>query len=89
MIYDILKELEASGRLKSSSITVSRPGAVNGRAFVFGREMTGFDRKTIRFRGGETGYEELSVSLEKVLEVEAGGRVVFKRKPSIKKIYPR
>ena len=89
MIYEILLNLKKSKRLYSSSMTIHHKGAVNDKRFIFGREVIGFNTSVIRFRGGETGYEELSVPLEDVIEIESGGKVVFRRKPRIKKVYPR
>jgi hypothetical protein len=89
MVYSALVDLKSRGKLRTSSITVSDSAAVRKKRYVFGREITGFDRRHIRFRGGESGYEELSLPLEKIIEIESGGRIVFKRKPRIKKVYPR
>ncbi len=89
MIHDILLKLKHEKKLYSCSITVHHPGAVNDKRYVFGREIVGFSTSGIRFRGGETGYEEFTVPLEDVLMIESGGRTVFKRKPRIKKVYPR
>ncbi len=89
MIYEILLNLKKSERLYSCSMTVHHKGAVGDRRFLFGREVTGFNTSVIRFRGGETGYEELTVPLEDVNEIVSDGKVVFKRKPRIKKVYPR
>jgi len=89
MLYDILNRLKKSGRLYSCSITIYHPGAVGNRRFLFGREIVDFSASGIRFRGGETGYEEFTVPLEDVLTVESGGAVVFRKKPRIEKVYPR
>ncbi len=89
MIYDILLKLKQNKKLYSCSITVFHAGAINNRRFVFGREILDFNMSGIRFRGGETGYEEFTVPMEDVLSVESEGKTVFKRKPRIKKVYPR
>ena len=89
MVYDVLNKLRQEKKLYSCSMTVSESGAVNGKRFVFGREITDFNKHHIRFRGGETGYEEFTMPLERVLQIESEGRVVFKRKPRIKTFYPR
>jgi hypothetical protein len=89
MIYEILLRLKREKKLYSCSMTIHKPGAVKNKRFLFGREIVGFNMSGIRFRGGETGYEVLTVPLEDVLEIESGGRMVFKRKPRIKKVYPR
>ena len=89
MIYDILLKLKKENKLYSCSMTVFHRGAVHDRRFVFGREVTGFNLTRISFRGGETGYESFTVPLEDVLSVESEGRTVFKRKPRIKRVYPR
>jgi uncharacterized protein (UPF0248 family) len=89
MIYDILVKLKQNKQLYSCSITVFHPGAVNNKRFIFGREIVDFNTSAIRFRGGETGYEEFTVPLEDVMSVESGGKTVFKRKPRIKRVYPR
>ncbi len=89
MVFDILNRLRQGGKLYSCSITVFQPGAINDRGSVFGREIIDFNKSGIRFRGGETGYEEFTVSLENVLEIESGGNIIFKKKPRIKRVYPR
>ena len=89
MIYEIMLNLKKSEHLYSCSMTIHHPGAINNRRFIFGREIVGFNTSVIRFRGGETGYEEFSVPLEDVIEIESEGKVVFRRKPRIKKVYPR
>ncbi len=89
MIYDILLNLKQNEKLYSCSITVFHPGAINNRSFIFGREIVDFNMSSIRFRGGETGYEEFNVPMEDVLQIESEGKTVFKRKPRIKKVYPR
>ena len=40
MVYDLLLELRANGKLYSCSMLVSHPGAIGGRRYVFGREIT-------------------------------------------------
>lgn len=89
MVYDVLNRLKRNKKLYSCSMTVSRPEAVDKRGFVFGREIVDFNASCIIIRGGETGYEEFSVPLEDVLTIESEGRVVFRRKPRIEKVYPR
>ena len=89
MIYEILLNLKKSKHLYSCSMTIHHKGAVNDRRSLFGREVIDFSKSAIRFRGGETGYEEFSVPLEDVNEIVSNGKVVFRRKPRIKKVYPR
>lgn len=89
MVYSVLNKLLAEGRLKLCSITVFHKGATGNRRMVFGREISRITRSHIEYTGGESGYERLSVPLESVLEIEVDGRTVFRRKKTIRKIYPR
>ena len=89
MVYGILNKLLAEGRLKSCSISVFHKGATGNRRMVFGREISRITRSHIEYTGGESGYEKLSVPLESVLEIGMEGRTVFRRKKTIRKIYPR
>jgi uncharacterized protein (UPF0248 family) len=89
MAYNILSKLLAEGRLKSCSVAVFHRGATGNRKTLFGRDITGITRSHIEHAGGETGYERLKTPMESVMEIEAGGRTVFRRKKTIKRIYPR
>ncbi len=89
MAYNILSKLLAEGRLKSCSITVFHKGATGNRRMVFGREISRITRSHIEHAGGESGYERLSTPLESVMEIGVEGRTVFRRKKTIRRIYPR
>lgn len=89
MVYSILSKLMAEGRRESCSISVFRRGTPGDRMTVFGRDISRITRSRIEYSGGETGYERLIVPLESVMEIEAGGRIIFRRKKAIKRIYPR
>lgn len=89
MVFNVLTRLKHGNKIRSCAITVSNPGAINGRNFVFGRDIVNFNKSAIRFRGGETGYEEFTVPLDDVISVESGGKIIFRKRPKIDKVYPR
>jgi len=88
MVYDTLNKLLLSKRLDRVVITVFKKGAVNNREHIYGRDIVDVNRSFVKFTGGETGYEEFSVPLERILEIEVDGKPVFRNKKRIKKIYP-
>lgn len=89
MVYNILSGLERQNKLYVSSLTISKKGTINNKAFLFGREITSYNSSGIKYRGGESGYEELTIPIEDVLEIVCEGKTVFKKRPRIKKVNPR
>ncbi len=86
MVYNLLWRLKQSGRLGDCVVVVSERDSVQKR--IYGRDVIGVDRSCLRFRGGETGYEEFDMPLERVLEVRVNGKAVWRKKKQIKRIYP-
>lgn len=89
MVYGILRRLESEGSLGKCSISLSRKDVAGGKDFIFGRDIVSMDRSCIIVTGGETGHEEARVPLERIKEIESEGRVIFRRKGRIEKVYPR
>jgi len=89
MVYNVLNKLLSDKRLENAVITVFREGTIENKEWVYGREIVEVNISFLTFRGGETGYEEFSVPLERILMIEVEGRPVFRKKKQIKKIYPR
>ncbi|MCX6814307.1 MAG: hypothetical protein NTY20_01485 [Candidatus Aenigmarchaeota archaeon] len=89
MAYDVLNRLKADGMLRHCSIVVSDKNALRKHKTLFGRDISGFTRLCIQFRGGETHQEILSVPMESVQEIRLGKKAVFAKKKRIERIYPR
>lgn len=89
MAYDVLNRLKSDRLLGECSITISDKSALRKRRTLFGRDITRITRSGIKFRGGETGHEMLSVPMESVEQIELDGRTVYRRKKRIVRIYPR
>jgi hypothetical protein len=89
MAYSVLAKLKAEDSLRSCSITVSDRDSLRRHRTLFGRDITGFTRSSVEVKGGETGHENLSVSMESILEIKVGRRTVYRKKKRIVRIYPR
>ncbi len=89
MAFDVLNRLKADRLLGGCSITVSDESSLRKRRTLFGRDVARITRSWIELRGGETGHERLSVPMESVEEIHCEGRLVFRKKKRIKRIYPR
>ncbi len=89
MVYHILKKLLTEGRLMDCSIIIFHKNAVRNRKTIFGRDITGITRSDLKYIGGESFQEKLTVPLESVLEIECCGQTLFRKKKRIEKVYPR
>ena len=89
MAYGVLKRLESGRKLGRCLITLSRKDTAGKREYVHGGSITSISRSRIFFAAGEAGREEFSAPLESVLEITLDGRVLFRKKKRIEKIYPR
>ena len=89
MAYDVLSKLKREGILGGCSILVSDDSSPRGSRRIFGRDITAVSLSCISFKGGETGHESLSAPINSVLEIESGGRVIYRKKKRIERIYPR
>jgi len=89
MTYDVLIKLKAQGLLDGCSIAVSDKDSMRRHRTILGRDIARVTRSSIEFRGGETGHEILSVPIESILEIEYGGKVIYRKKKRIERIYPR
>jgi uncharacterized protein (UPF0248 family) len=90
MFYDVLKRLASDGKLNACLISIFMEEMLHRMEIIMGSDVKGVKRSGIVFSGDETGYEEFSVPLERVLEIELNGKVVFKKKKKrITRIYPR
>ena len=88
-VRNVLKRIADEGKLKDCSIMVSVRGTGAESGMIYGRDVTGLTRSCIEHAGGESGYEKLATLLERILEIELDGRVVFRKKKRIERIYPR
>jgi hypothetical protein len=89
MAYDLLNRLKSEGSLGACSLLISDPGSLRKTRNVFGRDIRRITLSRIEFLGGETGHETLSVPMDSILEIECGGRILFRKKKRIERIYPR
>jgi len=89
MAYSVLAKLKAEGPLRNCSITVSDRDSLRRHKTFFGRDITRITRSGIEFRGGETGHEKLAVPMESVVQIELYGKILYRKKKRIKRIYPR
>jgi uncharacterized protein (UPF0248 family) len=89
MAYDILNKMKQEGVLNDCIITIAHPISASKTRAISGRDVTGIGKSGIEYRGGEAGCEILHVPLKSILGIERDGRVVYRKKKSIEKIYPR
>lgn len=81
--------MKADGSIQECSILVSDENMPRKSRRVFGRDIMRITLSRVEFNGGETGHERLSVPMDSVLEIERKGRVIYRRKKRIEKIYPK
>ncbi|RLJ10214.1 MAG: hypothetical protein DRP15_00715 [Candidatus Aenigmatarchaeota archaeon] len=84
-MHETLKRLVKTGRIKECAITIVHNGSVTKRGTIYGRDIVGVDRKSIRYLGGEAIYEEISVPLDNILEIRTKDRIIWKKKKRIKR----
>jgi hypothetical protein len=89
MSRDLLRKLQIEGSLKKCSILIPDDSMPRKSRRIFGRDITGINLSRIDFNGGETGHETLSIPIGSVLEIERGGRILYRKKKRIERIYPR
>jgi uncharacterized protein (UPF0248 family) len=89
MAYSVLNKLKSEGVLRNCSITVSDSDSFRRHKTIFGRDVVRITVSGIELLGGETGHESLSVPINSVQEIRSGGRVVYRKKKRIERIYPR
>ena len=89
MVYDMLKKLLIEGKLKDCSITVAHGASASKTRTIHGRDVVQVSRSGIEYRGGEAGKERFNVPLKSILGVEFGGRLVYRKKKQVERIYPR
>ena len=87
--YDMLKKLKSSGKLKDCSITIAHQASASKTRTIHGRDVTDIRMNGVEYVGGEAGKERFMVPLKSILGIELGGRLVYRKKKTIEKIYPR
>ncbi|MBN2043286.1 MAG: hypothetical protein JW754_05795 [Candidatus Aenigmarchaeota archaeon] len=89
MIFDILNNLIAGGKMDNVSLAVFRKDFPSRREFVYGMDINRIDRFHVHVTGGETGYDERKIPLDLIEEIWSDGKLIYTHKKQIKKIYPR
>ena len=86
MVYDLLTRLSMGDELRGKTIVYSE----NGReSVVTGGSVFEITRSEVRFYGGESNMEELSIPLSNITEIRHNHELVFRARKRIEKIYPR
>ena len=89
MVYDLLRRLISDGRLADCSITIAHMSSADKKRTILGRDVLDVRKDGIQYNGGETGQEAFSVPLKSIIGIELGGKVLYRRRQRIEKIYPR
>ncbi len=89
MAYDILRRLMSDKRKARYSVTVSHIMSSDGMRTIPGDSISGLTRKSIEYRGGESGQEIMTVPLKDIMSIEMNGAEVYHKKKRIERIYPR
>lgn len=83
MAYDILMRLIQSDSLRGKTIVLK------DRSIITGGSIIEVNRSEIRYLGGESNIEELTVPIERVMEIRSNHNLLYRRKKKIDRIYPR
>jgi hypothetical protein len=86
MAYDFLSRLSVEDELRSKTIVYSENGK---ESMVTGGTVFEITRSEVRFYGGESNMEELSIPISSITEIRHNHKLVFRAKKRIDKIYPR
>lgn len=89
MVYDLLRKLISDGKLEDCSITIAHISSEDRKRTILGRDVESIRHDGVEYKGGETGQEVFSVPLKSIIGIELDGKVLYRKKKNIEKIYPR
>ncbi len=77
MVFGTLNRLKWNGRLSSCTVVILHRGAPGDRKTIAGGEIT--ELKKSYFTYSSSG-RECTIPLHRVIEIKAGGEIIWKRK---------
>ncbi len=77
MVFQTLNKLKWTGKLKGCEVIILHRGAPENKKTIQGEKITEIKRSYFSY---DSGREEVTIPLHRILEVRLKGKIIWKRK---------